>query len=81
MTIKQDLNALQREFKALGKKVEKLTNAVEIAEKTQAQAGKTKTVKKAPARKKAPVKTKATAAKTRTTRAKKPAAKRRVTKK
>ena len=35
MTLKQDLNSLQREFKALGKKVEKLTKTVEKAEKTQ----------------------------------------------
>ena len=51
MTLKQDLNALQREFKALGKKLEKLTVAVEKAEKTQAKAAKAKTVKKAPAKK------------------------------
>ena len=56
MTIKQDLKALQMEFKALGKKVEKLTKAVEKAEKTQVQAADSKTVKKALARKRAPVK-------------------------
>jgi hypothetical protein len=81
MTLKQDLKALQKEFRDLGKKVDTLTTAVEKAEKTQAQAAKAKTVKKTPVRKKAPVKKKATAAKTRTTRAKRPIAKRRTTRK
>ena len=56
MTVKQDLKVLQREFKVLGKKVENLTKAFEIAQKTQAKAAKTKKVKKAPVRKKTPVK-------------------------
>ena len=34
MTVKQDLKALQREFKVLGKKVEKLTNLTKIMEIT-----------------------------------------------
>ena len=81
MTLKQDLKALQKEFRDLGKKVDTLTKAVVKAEKTQAQAAKAKTVRKAPARKRAPVKKITTAAKTKTTSAKRPAAKKRVTKK
>jgi putative endonuclease len=80
MTLKQDMKAIQKEFKELGKKVEKLTKAVEKAEKTQAKPAKAKTVKKAPAGKRAPSK-KTSAAKTKTKRAKKPAAKKRTTKK
>ena len=61
MTVKQDLKALQKEFKELGKKVEKLTKAVEKGEtikgakKTTAKPVKAKPTKKAPA-KKAPAK-------------------------
>jgi putative endonuclease len=80
MTLKQDLKAMQKELKELGKKVDKLTKAVEKAEKTQAKAAKGKTVKMAPAKKKAPAK-KATAAKAKTTRAKKPMARKKTTKK
>jgi hypothetical protein len=72
MALKQDLKAMQKEFKESGKKVAKLTKAVEKAEKTQAKATKAKAVVKAPAKKKAPVKKTATAAKTKTTKAKKP---------
>jgi putative endonuclease len=75
MTVKQDLKALQKEFKALGKKVEKLTKVVEKAEKTQALAAKAKTVKKAPAKKKATLKKKTAAVKSKATGAKKAAAK------
>jgi len=80
MTVKQDLKVIEREFKALGKKVKNLTKAVEIAGKTQAKAAKTKTVKKAPDRKKAPVK-KTAATKTKTTQVKKSASKMKLTKK
>ena len=79
LTIKQDLKALQKEFKELGMKVENLTKAVEKSEKTQTKAAKAKTMKKAPVNKKTPVKKKA-AAKTKATKAKKPVAKK-VTKK
>ena len=48
MTVKQDLKTLQKEFKELGKKLEKLIAAAEKSEKPRA-------VKKAPA-KKAPAK-------------------------
>jgi putative endonuclease len=81
MTVKQDLKVLQREFKALGKKVENLTKAVEKAEKTQATVAKAKTVKKAPVIKKAPVKKKPAATKTKRTQVKKPVAKKKVTEK
>jgi hypothetical protein len=63
MTIKQDLKALQKEFKELGKKVEKLTKAIEkgdtikVAKKTTAKPVTAKTAKKVPA-KKAPAKKK-----------------------
>lgn len=79
MTLKQDLRALQKEFKDLGKKVEMLTKAVEKAEKAQTNAARDKIVKKAPAKKKATPK-KATAAKNKTTKAKKPASKKKTTK-
>ncbi len=63
MTVKQDLKALQKEFKALGTKLEKLTKAIEkgetikVAKKTTAKPVKAKTTKKVPA-KKAPAKKK-----------------------
>jgi hypothetical protein len=65
MTIKQDLKAISREFKALEKKMEKLIAALEKSEKsravkkTTAKSVKAKPTKKAPA-KKAPAKKKAT---------------------
>ena len=57
MTVKQDLKAMQKEFKALGKKLEKLTKAVEkdetikVAKKTTAKPIKAKTSKKVTAKK------------------------------
>ena len=63
MTIAKDLKALQNNFKALEKKMEKLIAAVEksekpkVAKKTTAKPVKAKTTKRAPA-KKAPVKKK-----------------------
>jgi len=63
MTIKQDLKAITREFKALEKKIEKLIAAVEKSEKTRtgkkttAKSVRAKSTKKAPA-KKAPAKKK-----------------------
>ena len=56
MTIKQDLKAITREFKALEKKMEKLIAAVEKSEKpatgkkTTAKSVKAKSNKKAPAK-------------------------------
>lgn len=64
MTLKQDLKAVAREFKALEKKMEKLIAAVEKNEKSRAgkkaaaKSVKAKPAKKAPA-KKAPAKKKA----------------------
>jgi hypothetical protein len=68
MTIKQDLMAITREFKALEKKMEKLIAAVEKSDKpmtgkkTTAKSVKAKLTKKAPAKKalakKAPAKKK-----------------------
>jgi len=62
MTIlKKDLQSLQREIKALGRKIEKLikefdkSNKTKITKKVTAKPAKAKTTKKAPA-KKAPVK-------------------------
>ena len=63
MTVKQDLKALQKEFKALEMKMEKLIAAVEkgekpkVAKKTTAKPVKAKTTKRSPA-KKAPAKKK-----------------------
>jgi hypothetical protein len=63
MTIAKDLKALQNNFKALSKKVEKLITTVEksekpkVAKKTTAKPVKAKTTKKVPA-KKAPAKKK-----------------------
>jgi hypothetical protein len=57
MTVKQDMKALQNDFKALEKKMEKLIAAVEksekpkVAKKTTAKPIKAKTTKKAPAQK------------------------------
>jgi len=62
MTIlKKDLQSLQREIKALGRKIEKLikefdkSNKTKVTKKVTAKPAKAKTTKKAPA-KKAPVK-------------------------
>ena len=63
MTIKQDLKALQNEFKALEKKMEKLIAAAKksekpkVAKKVTAKSVKAKTTKKTPV-KKVPVKKK-----------------------
>ena len=63
MTIKQDLQAFNRDFKALEKKMEKLITAVEksekpkVAKKTTAKSVKAKTTKRSPAQK-APAKKK-----------------------
>ena len=63
MTVKQDLQALNKDIKALEKKMEKLITAVEkdettkVAKKTTAKSIKPKTTKRSPA-KKAPVKKK-----------------------
>jgi sulfur transfer protein SufE len=68
MTIKQDLKALQKEFKELGEKMDKYKQAIEKGEKTPAKkvaTKKAKTVKakpkftaaKKPARKKPAKKT------------------------
>ena len=63
MTVKQDLKALQRQIKALEKKMEKLITAAEKSEKpatgkkTTAKPVKAKTTKRAPV-KKVPVKKK-----------------------
>jgi len=81
LTIQQDLKALLKEFKALGKKVENLTKAVEKSEKTQAKAAKAKTVKKATVKKTAQVKKKSADTKTKTIKAKKPVTKKKVTRK
>jgi predicted nucleic acid-binding Zn-ribbon protein len=57
MTIQQDLKALQNEFKALSKKLEKLIAAAEkseepkVAKKTTAKPVKAKTTKRSPAQK------------------------------
>ena len=57
MTIAKDLKALQNEFKAIEKKMEKLIAAVEkgettkVAKKTTAKPARLKTTKRAPARK------------------------------
>ena len=59
--LKKDLQSLQREIKALGRKIEKLikefdkSNKTKITKKVTAKPAKAKTTKKAPA-KKAPVK-------------------------
>jgi hypothetical protein len=58
MTVKQDIKALQKEYKALGKKLEKLIVAAEksdkpkSAKKTTAKTAKRSTAQKAPAKKK-----------------------------
>ena len=58
MTVKQDIKALQKEYKALGKKLEKLIAAAEKSEKpksankTTAKTAKRSTAQKAPAKKK-----------------------------
>jgi hypothetical protein len=58
MTVKQELKALQNEFKELGKKLEKLIAAAEKSEKlepakkTTAKTAKRSTAQKAPAMKK-----------------------------
>ncbi len=63
MTVKQDLKALQKEFKELGKKLEKLIAAAEKSEKPKSAKKKTakpikaKTTKRSPAQK-APAKKK-----------------------
>jgi len=63
MTMKQDLKAMQKEFKAIEKKMEKLIAAAgksekaKVAKKTTAKSIKPKTTKRSPA-KKAPVKKK-----------------------
>ena len=67
MTVKQDLKALQKEFKAVGQKMEKLIKAIEKTEK-------------APAKKVAIKKTKTVKAKPKSTAAKKPARKKPVKK-
>jgi hypothetical protein len=57
MTIKQDLQALNKDIQALGKKMEKLIAAVEkgettkVAKKTTAKPVKAKTTKRSPAQK------------------------------
>jgi len=57
MTIKQDMKALQNEFKAIEKKMEKLITAIEksekpkVANKTTAKPAKSKTTKRSPAKK------------------------------
>ena len=51
MTIKQDLKAVQKEFKELGKNIEKLAKAIETTEKAPAKKvaiSKTRTVKVKP---------------------------------
>jgi hypothetical protein len=57
MTVKQDMKALQNDFKALEKKMEKLIAAVEksekpkVAKKTTSKPAKAKTTKRSPAQK------------------------------
>ena len=58
MTVKQDIKALQKEYKALGKKLEKLIVTAEKSEKpksakkTTAKTAKRSPAQKAPAKKK-----------------------------
>ena len=61
MTVKKELTALQKDITTIGKKLEKLINAVEKSETKPIKAFKVKTVKAKPAKKapKAPAKKKA----------------------
>ncbi len=54
MTIKKELQALNREMKSLEKKLEKLVKAIEKSEKPKPIASKEKAIKGTPSKKRAP---------------------------